>query len=79
MYYSQFLAKLLTLVILFSTTVKAVVVVVVNLVILGISFLTSFVLTFRIVLVANLVISGILSSIFLIWPLFKQNHFFYYG
>ena len=70
MCYSQFLAKLLTLGILFSTTVKPGEVA--KLVILGISFLTSFILAFRVVLVANLVISGILSSIFLISPLYAS-------
>ena len=70
MCYSQFLAKLLTLGILFSTTVKPVEVA--KLVILGISFLTSFILAFRVVLVANLVISGILSSIFVISPLYAS-------
>ena len=70
MCYSQFLAKLLTLGILFSTTVKPGEVA--KLVILGILFLTSFILAFRVVLVANLVISGILSSIFLISPLYAS-------
>ena len=45
-----------------STAVKAVVVA--KLVILDISFLTLFILALRVVLVAKLVISGILSSIF---------------
>ena len=57
-----FLTKSLTLDILLSTAVKAVVVA--KLVILGISFLTLFILALRVVLVAKLVISGILSSIF---------------
>ena len=56
-----FLAKLLTLWILFSTVVRAVVVA--KLVILGISTLTSFILALKVVLVAKLVISGILYSI----------------
>ena len=60
----SFLTKLLTLAILFSTAARAVVVA--NLVILGISPVTSFILALRVVLVAKLVISGILSSIFLI-------------
>ena len=58
------MTKLLKLSILFSTAVRAVVVVA-KLIILGISFLTSFILALRVVLVAKLVISGILSSIFL--------------
>ena len=63
MCYSRgFLTKSLTLDILFSTAVKAVVVA--KLVILGISFLTLFILALRVILVAKLVISGILSSIF---------------
>ena len=53
--------------ILFSTTVRAVVVA--KLVILGDSFLTSFILVLKEVLVATLVISGILS-IFLILALY---------
>ena len=83
---SVFLTKSLTVRILFSTTVRAVVVA--KIVILGILFLTSFTLTFRaavaklvilsisiltsyilalrVVSVDKLVISGILSSIFLI-------------
>ena len=65
MCYSQvFLTKLLTLGILFSTAVRAVVVP--KLVMLGISTLTSYTLALSVVLVAKLVISGILSSIFLI-------------
>ena len=66
--------------ILFSTTVRAVVVLtsfilvlreafVTKLVILGISFLTSFILALRVVLVVELVTSGILSSISLILAL----------
>ena len=43
-----------------------------KLVILGISFLTSFVLALRVVLVAKLVISGILSSILLILALYTS-------
>ena len=71
------MTKLLTLGILFSTTVKAVVVA--KLVILGISPLTSFILALREALVAKLVISGILSSIFLIlalYPSFLMTSFF---
>ena len=56
--------KLLTLGILFSTVVKAVLVA--KLVILGISPLSLFILALKLVLVAKLVISGISSSIFLI-------------
>ena len=48
--------------ILFSTTIRAVVVVA-NLVILGISFLTSFTLALKVVLVAELPISGIWFAI----------------
>ena len=54
----SFLTKLLTLDILFSKAVRAVVVVA-KLVILGILFLTSFILTLRAVVVAKLVILGI--------------------
>ena len=57
--WSVFLTKLLTLCILFSTPVRAVVVVA-KLVILGILFLTSFILALRaVVIVAKLVILGI--------------------
>ena len=62
------MTRLLTLGILFSTVVRAAVEV--NLSILGISPLTSFILALSVVLVANLVISGILSSIFLILALY---------
>ena len=58
------MSRSLTLVILCSTEVRAVVVA--KLAILGISFLTSFILALRVVLVAKLVISDILSPIFLI-------------
>ena len=58
----SFLTKLLTLGILFSTALR---VVLARLVILGISPLTSFILALRVVLIAKLVISGLLSSIFL--------------
>ena len=54
-----FLTKLLTLDILFSTAVREALVA--KLVILCISSLTSFILVLRLVLVAELVISGILS------------------
>ena len=64
MCYSYFLAKLLTLGVLFSTAVKAAVVA--KLLILCISYLTSFIVAIRVVLVAKLVISGILSSTFFI-------------
>ena len=57
MLWSVFLSKLLTLGILFSTAVRAVVVT--KSVILGILFSTSFILALRVVLVATLVISGI--------------------
>ena len=62
--WSVFLTKLLKLANLFSTTVIELVVA--NLVMLHISPLASFVLTLRVVLVAKLIISGILSSIFFI-------------
>ena len=65
----SFLTKLLTLGILFSAAVKAVLVA--KLVILGILFLTSFILALRVVVVAKLVISGILSSISLILALYS--------
>ena len=61
---SFFLTKLLTLDIFLSTVVRAVLVT--KLVILSILFLTPFVLALRAVVVANLVIPGILSSVFLI-------------
>ena len=64
MLWSVFLTKLPILVILFSTTVRAVVVA--KLVILGISPLTTLILALREASVANLVPSGILSSKFLI-------------
>ena len=57
-----FLTKFLTLGILFSAELRAVWVP--KLVILGISLLASLILTLRVVLVAELVTSGILSSIF---------------
>ena len=52
----SFLSKLLTIGILFSTAVKAVVVA--KLKILGSTFLTSFILALRVALVSTLVISG---------------------
>ena len=58
----SFLTELLTLGILFSTGVKAAIVA--KLVILGISALTTCILALREALVAKLLISGILSSIF---------------
>ena len=58
----SFLTKLLTLGILFSTALR---VVLARLVILGISPLTSFILALRVVLIAKLVMSGLLSSILL--------------
>ena len=57
-----FLTKLLTQGILFSTAWRAVLVA--KLVILGISLLTLFILTLRVVLVAKTVMPGIVSSIF---------------
>ena len=63
----SFSTKLLTLGILFSTAVRAVLVAK-----LGTLFLTSFDLPLRVVLVAELVISGILSSIFLILELYTS-------
>ena len=51
------MTKLLTLGILFSTAVRAVVVA--KLAVLGTSFLTSFILSLREILLAKLVISGI--------------------
>ena len=64
------MTKLLTLGILFSTTVSAVALA--KLVILGILPLTSFILALRVVLVAKFVISGILSSIFFILALYTS-------
>ena len=68
MCYSSFFTKLLTLGILFSTAVRALVAA--KLVILGISPLTSFILALREALVARLLIWGILSSIFVILVLY---------
>ena len=62
MLWGFFLTKLLTLGILFSTAVEAVVLA--KLAILGISLITSLIWALRVVLVAKLVISGILSSIY---------------
>ena len=71
MCYSQFFStKLLTLGILFSTTVRAVVVA--RLVILGISPLTSFILALRVVLGAKLVMSVILSLLLFILALYTS-------
>ena len=56
------MTRLLTLGTIFSTVVRAAVAA--NLVILGLSPLTSFILALRVVLVDRLVISGILSTIF---------------
>ena len=61
---------LLWSVILFSTAVRAVVVA--KLAILGF-FLTSFILAFRVALVAKLVMSGILPSILLILTLYISS------
>ena len=68
MCYSHF-EQLWTLGILFSTAVRAVVVVVAKLAILGISPLTSFILALKEALVANFVISGTFSTLFLILAL----------
>ena len=65
-----FFTKLLTLDVLFSTEVRTVVVA--KLVMLGISFLTSFILALTVVLLAKFVIPGILSSIFLILSLYTS-------
>ena len=65
----SFLTKLLTLGILFSTAVRAVVLA--KLVILGIMPLTSFILALGVALVAKFVISAILHSIFLIFALYS--------
>ena len=59
----RFLTKLLTLDILLLTAVRPLVVS--RLVILGVSPLTSFILAVRVVLLAKLIMSGILSLIFL--------------
>ena len=64
-----FLNKLLTLGILFSTAVTAVLVAK----LLGISPLTSFILAIREALVVKLVISGIFSSIFLILAVWESR------
>ena len=65
------MTRSLTLRILFSAVVRAAVVA--NLVILlGISRLISFILALRVVLVAKLVISGILSSTVLILALYTS-------
>ena len=64
------MTKLLTLGIIFSTAVRELVVS--RLVILVISPLTSFISELRVVLVAKLVISGILSSIFFILALYTS-------
>ena len=66
--------KLLTLGILFSTAVRAELLV--KLVILGISPLTSFILTLRGALVANLVTWGILSSILFILALYTSFYIY---
>ena len=73
---SSFLPKFLTLGILFSTAVTAVLLF--KLVILGISPLTSIFLAFKEALVAKFVISGILSSIFLILVMYT-SFFKWYG
>ena len=63
------MTKLLVSGILFSTAVNAEVVA--KPVILGISFLTSFIFVLRLLLVAKLLIPGILSSIFFILALYS--------
>ena len=60
---------------LFSTVVKALILV--NL-LSGISRLTSFILALRVVLVAKLVISGILSSIFFYLSIISDHLIFHY-
>ena len=64
------MTKILTLGILFSAAVIAVLVA--KLLILGILFLTSFILALRVVLVANIVIFGISSSILFILALYTS-------
>ena len=74
----SFLTKLLTLGILFSTALKAVVVA--KLVILGILFLTSFILALRVALAAKLVISLFIYNIFdlsIIYTFFFDKNIFY--
>ena len=70
MHHNLLFTRSLILCILFSTVVRAAVVF--KLVILGTSFLISFILAWSVVLVAKLVISGFLSSIFLILALYKS-------
>ena len=75
----SFLTRLLILGISFSTAVRAVVVA--KLLILGIFDLTSFMLALRVVLLGKLVISSILTSMFLIFTfyyVFFNNINFYY-
>ena len=60
---------------LFSTVVRALILV--NL-LSGISRLTSFILALRVVLVAKLVISGILSSIFFYLSIISDHLIFHY-
>ena len=77
----SFLTRLLILGISFSTAVRAVVVA--KLLILGIFSLTSFMLVLRVVLLAKLVTSSILTSMFLIVALyyvfFNNINFYYTG
>ena len=61
---------------LFSTVVRALILV--NLVLSGISRLTSFILALRVVLVAKLVISGILSAIFFYLSIISDHLIFHY-
>ena len=68
----NFLTKLITLSVSFSAVVRAVVVV--KIVMLGILFLTAIISALRTVLVAKLVISVILPSIFLISTYFWSQH-----
>ena len=69
-----FWSRLLTLGILFSTVVGGT-----KLVILGISVLNSFILALKEVLVTKLLISSVISRIFLIWALYTSfsTTFFY--
>ena len=74
-----FLTKLLTFGILFLTVARAVVVAM-SLILGILAFLTSFVLALGVVLVTKLVMSGVLSSIFLIltlYSVFSTTSFFY--
>ena len=77
--YSVSLTKLLTFTILFSTTLREILVA--NLVLTGVLPLISFILALTVVLVAKLLILGILSSTFSylsIIYIFSNNTIFYY-